>query len=81
MLTISVYRPGETYDVSKVHEDIQYSEEDDKAIDDWVADHVETTWHSLGTCGKPQRHSFQLILIFDFSHETQRTGWSRRQSS
>ena len=76
-----VCRPGETYDANKVHEDIHYTEEDDKAIDDWVADHVETTWHSLGTCGKSQRHSFRLSLIFDLSHETQRTGWSRRQSS
>ncbi|KAF9521832.1 alcohol oxidase [Crepidotus variabilis] len=41
---------SEAYDAKKVHEDIKYTEEDDKAIDDWVADHVETTWHSLGTC-------------------------------
>jgi alcohol oxidase len=46
------HAPGETYDASKVHEDIKYTEEDDKAIDDWIADHVETTWHSLGTCGE-----------------------------
>lgn len=44
------HRPGEPYDAAKVHEDIKYTEEDDKAIDDWVADHVETTWHSLGMC-------------------------------
>lgn len=46
------HRPGEPYDASKVHEDIKYTKEDDDAIDDWIADHVETTWHSLGTCGK-----------------------------
>ncbi|KAJ3891998.1 GMC oxidoreductase-domain-containing protein [Lentinula edodes] len=39
--------PGDKYDASKVHEDIKYTEEDDRAIDEWVADHVETTWHSL----------------------------------
>ncbi|KAJ3712557.1 GMC oxidoreductase-domain-containing protein [Lentinula guzmanii] len=44
------HKPGDEYDASKVHEDIKYTEDDDKAIDDWVADHVETTWHSLGTC-------------------------------
>ncbi|KAJ7127907.1 hypothetical protein C8R44DRAFT_616605, partial [Mycena epipterygia] len=44
--------PGDAYDASKVHENIKYTEEDDKAIDDWIADHVKTTWHSLGTCGK-----------------------------
>ncbi|CAL1701917.1 unnamed protein product [Somion occarium] len=49
------HRPGEPYDAAKVHEDIKYTEEDDKAIDDWVADHVETTWHSLGTCAMKPR--------------------------
>jgi len=49
------HRPSEPYDASKVHEDIQYTADDDRAIDEWVADHVETTWHSLGTCAmKPQ---------------------------
>ncbi|KAJ3812459.1 GMC oxidoreductase-domain-containing protein [Lentinula aff. lateritia] len=42
------HKPGDKYDASKVHEDIKYTEEDDRAIDEWVADHVETTWHSLG---------------------------------
>ncbi|KAJ7157992.1 hypothetical protein C8R43DRAFT_1234424 [Mycena crocata] len=49
------HSPGESYDASKIHRDIKYSQEDDKAIDDWIADHVETTWHSLGTCAmKPK---------------------------
>src|SRR5882762_3832621 len=55
------YRPGEPYDAAKVHEDIQYTKEDDEAIDNWITDHVETTWHSLGTCGEsdcvPQRRA------------------------
>jgi alcohol oxidase len=34
----------------QLREDLKYTEEDDKAIDDWVRRHVETTWHSLGTC-------------------------------
>ena len=49
------HRPSEPFDASKVHEDIKYTEEDDKAIDDWIADHVETTWHSLGTCAMKPR--------------------------
>ncbi|KAK7696465.1 hypothetical protein QCA50_001122 [Cerrena zonata] len=49
------HTPGEPYDASKVHDDIPYTEEDDKAIDDWIADHVETTWHSLGTCAMKPR--------------------------
>ncbi|KEP53926.1 alcohol oxidase [Rhizoctonia solani 123E] len=43
--------PGE----SRIAEDIKYSKEDDEAIDNWVRDHVETTWHSLGTCAMKPR--------------------------
>ncbi|KAJ8517833.1 hypothetical protein ONZ45_g5014 [Pleurotus djamor] len=52
---------GEPYDASKVHEDIKYTEEDDKAIDDWIADHVETTWHSLGTCAMKPREQGGVV--------------------
>ena len=45
------HAPGQPFDASKVHEDIKYTKEDDDAIDNWISDHVETTWHSLGTCG------------------------------
>ncbi|KAK0206150.1 GMC oxidoreductase-domain-containing protein [Desarmillaria ectypa] len=55
------HKPGETYDANKVHEDIKYSKEDDKAIDDWVADHVETTWHSLGTCAMKPREEGGVV--------------------
>lgn len=30
--------------------DVQYSAEDDKAIEQWIREHVETTWHSIATC-------------------------------
>ncbi|KAF2261567.1 alcohol oxidase [Lojkania enalia] len=30
--------------------DIVYTPEDDKVIEDYLRGHVETTWHSLGTC-------------------------------
>ncbi|KAF5362905.1 hypothetical protein D9758_007131 [Tetrapyrgos nigripes] len=50
------HKPGEPYDPDKVHEDVKYSKEDDEAIDNWISDHVETTWHSLGTCAmKPRK--------------------------
>ncbi|RDB21821.1 Alcohol oxidase 2 [Hypsizygus marmoreus] len=55
------HRPSEPYDASKVHEDMKYTEEDDKAIDDWVADHVETTWHSLGTCAMKPREEGGVV--------------------
>ncbi|GAA5862491.1 hypothetical protein JCM1840_004200 [Sporobolomyces johnsonii] len=60
-LTVGIHmgtwsRPSEPEPVrKKVKEDIKYSEDDIKAIDDWVADHVETTWHSLGTCAMKPR--------------------------
>ncbi|KAG1741181.1 GMC oxidoreductase-domain-containing protein [Suillus lakei] len=49
------HKPGELYDASKVHDEIKYTAEDDEAIDNWIADHVETTWHSLGTCAMKPR--------------------------
>ncbi|KAI0053899.1 GMC oxidoreductase [Auriscalpium vulgare] len=55
------HRASEPYDASKVHEDIQYTAEDDKAIDDWIADHVETTWHSLGTCAMKPREEGGVV--------------------
>ncbi len=55
------HRPSEPYDASKVHEDIVYTAEDDKAIDDWIADHVETTWHSLGTCAMKPREEGGVV--------------------
>jgi alcohol oxidase len=30
--------------------DIEYSKEDDAAIEDWIRQNLNTTWHSLGTC-------------------------------
>ena len=55
------HQPGDPYDASKVHEDIKYTEDDDKAIDDWVSDHVETTWHSLGTCAMKPREQGGVV--------------------
>lgn len=57
----SWHKPGDRYDAKKVHEDIKYTEEDDKAIDDWVGDHVETTWHSLGTCAMKPREEGGVV--------------------
>nr|6H3G_A Chain A, Alcohol oxidase [Phanerodontia chrysosporium]6H3G_B Chain B, Alcohol oxidase [Phanerodontia chrysosporium]6H3G_C Chain C, Alcohol oxidase [Phanerodontia chrysosporium]6H3G_D Chain D, Alcohol oxidase [Phanerodontia chrysosporium]6H3G_E Chain E, Alcohol oxidase [Phanerodontia chrysosporium]6H3G_F Chain F, Alcohol oxidase [Phanerodontia chrysosporium]6H3G_G Chain G, Alcohol oxidase [Phanerodontia chrysosporium]6H3G_H Chain H, Alcohol oxidase [Phanerodontia chrysosporium]CDG66232.1 len=57
----SWHQPSEPYKHDKVIEDIPYTEEDDKAIDDWVADHVETTWHSLGTCAMKPREQGGVV--------------------
>ncbi|XXH02115.1 hypothetical protein Hte_008483 [Hypoxylon texense] len=29
---------------------LEYTEHDDAVLEDWLRQHVETTWHSLGTC-------------------------------
>ncbi|KAN0088466.1 GMC oxidoreductase [Tylopilus felleus] len=63
------HRPGEPYDPRKVHDDIKYSKEDDEAIDNWISetnldtrqDHVETTWHSLGTCAMKPREEGGVV--------------------
>lgn len=36
-----------------VRNDLKYSGEDVKAVEEWVKRHVETTWHSLGVSPKP----------------------------
>jgi len=55
------HKPGDQYNAAKVHEDIKYTAEDDKAIDDWISDHVETTWHSLGTCAMKPRQEGGVV--------------------
>lgn len=31
------HRPGDVHDPKKIHENIKYTKEDDKAIDDWIS--------------------------------------------
>lgn len=40
---------------------IVYSKEDDKAIEQWVREHTETTWHSLGTCAMRKRDDMGVV--------------------
>ncbi|ODV84353.1 hypothetical protein CANARDRAFT_201106 [[Candida] arabinofermentans NRRL YB-2248] len=37
------------------HADLEYTEEDDKAIENYIREHTETTWHCLGTCSMAPR--------------------------
>ena len=41
--------------------DIIYSVEDDKVIEDWLRGHVETTWHSMGTCKMAPREEGGVV--------------------
>lgn len=44
-----------------VLEDLKYSNEDIKHIEDWTKRHVETTWHSLGTCSMAPREGNSIV--------------------
>ena len=37
-------------DARKELPDIEYNKEDDEAIEDWIRENLNTTWHSMGTC-------------------------------
>jgi alcohol oxidase len=36
-------------------QNIEYSEEDDAAIEEWIRGNLNTTWHSLGTCAMREK--------------------------
>jgi alcohol oxidase len=41
--------------------DIEYSAEDDAIIEEWIRGHVDTTWHSLGTCKMAPREELGVV--------------------
>ncbi|KAF2147253.1 GMC oxidoreductase [Aplosporella prunicola CBS 121167] len=44
-----------------VRDDLPYSTEDLEHIEEWVKRHVETTWHSLGTCSMAPREGNSIV--------------------
>lgn len=44
-----------------VRQDLPYSTEDIKHVEEWVKRHVETTWHSLGTCSMAPREGNSIV--------------------
>ncbi|KAI0126264.1 alcohol oxidase-like protein [Xylariales sp. AK1849] len=42
-------------------QDVVYSAEDDAAIEQWLREHVDTTWHSLGTCKMAPREKMGVV--------------------
>ncbi|KAH5212661.1 hypothetical protein HBI62_191480 [Parastagonospora nodorum] len=42
-------------------QDIVYSAEDDRIIEEWARGHVETTWHSMGTCKMAPREEGGVV--------------------
>ncbi|CAE7174359.1 hypothetical protein PTNB73_02651 [Pyrenophora teres f. teres] len=47
--------------VPKDAKNIVYSEEDDRAIEQWIRENVQTTWHSLGTCKMAEREKDGVV--------------------
>lgn len=45
----------------EIREDLKYSTEDIAAIEEWVKRHVETTWHSLGTCSMAPKEGNSIV--------------------
>ncbi|KAL1739535.1 alcohol oxidase-like protein, partial [Schizophyllum fasciatum] len=41
--------------------DIEYTAEDEQAIEDWARRFVQTTWHSLGTCAMKARTAVGVV--------------------
>jgi alcohol oxidase len=45
----------------QIMEDLKYSKEDLLALEEWTKRHVETTWHSLGTCSMAPRNGNSIV--------------------
>lgn len=44
-----------------IHEDLKDTKEDIAHIEEWVKRHVETTWHSLGTCSMAPKEGNSMV--------------------
>ncbi|KAK8058466.1 alcohol oxidase [Apiospora phragmitis] len=57
-------RPGNDIlnsNMAHVRDELKYSEDDIKAIEEWVKRHVESTWHSLGTCSMAPKEGNSIV--------------------
>lgn len=45
----------------EVRDELQYSSKDIEAVEEWVKRHVESTWHSLGTCSMAPREGNSIV--------------------
>jgi len=43
------------------YDDLKYTKEDIEQVEEWVKRHVETTWHSLGTCSMAPREGNSIV--------------------
>jgi alcohol oxidase len=47
--------------ISKVMDDIEYSEDDEKVLEEWVRSTVGTSWHPVGTCAMKPRENGGVV--------------------
>lgn len=45
----------------KGYEELKYTKKDIEHVEDWVKRHVETTWHSLGTCSMAPKEGNSIV--------------------
>ena len=45
----------------EIRDDLEYTKEDIAHVEEWVKRHVETTWHSLGTCSMAPREGNSIV--------------------
>ncbi|KAJ4387907.1 Alternative oxidase, mitochondrial precursor [Gnomoniopsis smithogilvyi] len=45
----------------EVRQELQYSTRDIQAVEEWVKRHVESTWHSLGTCSMAPKEGNSIV--------------------
>ncbi|KAL8718119.1 MAG: hypothetical protein Q9225_004711 [Loekoesia sp. 1 TL-2023] len=46
---------------STIRDDLKYTSDDIAAVEEWVKRHVETTWHSLGTCSMAPKEGNSIV--------------------
>jgi alcohol oxidase len=44
-----------------IREELKYSENDIKAVEEWVKRHTESTWHCLGTCSMAPKEGNSIV--------------------
>lgn len=57
---VAEHIPDTGLDVQDI-QDLEYSAEDDKAIEQFLRERVQTTWHSLGTCKMAPRDEMGVV--------------------
>ncbi|KAI1390620.1 putative alcohol oxidase [Hypoxylon trugodes] len=55
------FPPGSKARIETGTETLEYSEEDDRIIEQFIHDHVDSTWHPIGTCKLAPREKLGVV--------------------